>query len=122
MHVLPEGMDSLPDLPEEEPGNASVVKKDPSEEGESLGVNNGGIPTNGASGTSINGEQQTIKANKGMILRKVSRCPLHHPHYIQILYAYIRISAHIRCVMVIPDACMRVSGVFIRANPVSITQ
>ncbi|KAI6037604.1 hypothetical protein EDC04DRAFT_2702299 [Pisolithus marmoratus] len=99
MHVLPsDGIDSLPDLPEESPG-MGTLKKDPAEDGEEAGhgglqghvngngntptVNgnghgshslpscsaNGTIPTNGTTSTA-NGEQITIKANKGMILRK----------------------------------------------------
>jgi hypothetical protein len=86
MHVLPaEGMDGLPELPEEGPPTATVdsnglMKKDPSEEGESLHNASSGNATNGngllatgggANGVA-NGTDQTIKANKGMILRKVS--------------------------------------------------
>ncbi|KIJ15142.1 hypothetical protein PAXINDRAFT_99669 [Paxillus involutus ATCC 200175] len=84
MHVLPaEGMDGLPELPEEGPPTATVdsnglMKKDPSEEGESLHNASSGNATNGngllatgggANGVA-NGTDQTIKANKGMILRK----------------------------------------------------
>lgn len=73
MHVLPVE-EGLPDLPEE----GSMVKKDPSEEGEALAPTS---PTsastpngnaNGVTGITAN-EQMTIKANKGMILRKVRR-------------------------------------------------
>ncbi|KAH0834697.1 hypothetical protein J3R83DRAFT_10224 [Lanmaoa asiatica] len=66
MHVLP-AEEGLPDLPEE----GSMVKTDPSEEGEGL------APMSPASASTPNGntngnisEQSTIKANKGMILRK----------------------------------------------------
>jgi hypothetical protein len=69
MHVLP-AEEGLPDLPEE----GSMMKKDPSEEGEPL------APASPTSTTTPNGnancatvnanEQSTIKANKGMILRK----------------------------------------------------
>lgn len=67
MHILP-AEDGLPDLPEE----GSMVKKDPSEETEGL------APTSPTSASVPNGgltasEQTTIKANKGVILRKV--CP-----------------------------------------------
>ncbi|KAF9235621.1 hypothetical protein BU15DRAFT_77852 [Melanogaster broomeanus] len=66
MHVLSaEGMDGLPELPEEETGG-DLVKKDPSEEREGLHAATNGGGVNGLS------EQGTIKANKGMILRKVS--------------------------------------------------
>lgn len=86
MHVLPsDGMDSLPDLPEESAG-VGTLKKDPSEDGEDghglpptangnvhgphpLSSANGTIPTNGTTSTA-SGEHITIKANKGMILRK----------------------------------------------------
>ncbi|KAG6334509.1 hypothetical protein ID866_4580 [Astraeus odoratus] len=96
MHVLPaDGVDGLPDLPEENV-NMGALKKDPAEDGEdghvglqghpqgnghtssNSGVNaahalsssaNGTIPTNGTT-SAANGEQTTIKANKGMILRK----------------------------------------------------
>lgn len=84
MHVLPsDGMDSLPDLPEESTG-MGTLKKDPAEDGEDghpptangnvhgphpLSSANGTIPTNGTTSTA-NGEHITIKANKGMILRK----------------------------------------------------
>lgn len=59
MHVLPAD-EGLPDLPEE----GSMMKKDPSEEGEGL------APTSPTSVSTAH-EQTTIKANKGMILRKV---------------------------------------------------
>lgn len=68
MHVLP-AEDGLPDLPEE----GSMVKKDPSEEGEGLAPTSPTSPS-APNGTTANGnanEQTTIKANKGMILRKV---------------------------------------------------
>ncbi|KAL4073693.1 HLH-domain-containing protein [Scleroderma citrinum] len=87
MHVLPsDGMDGLPDLPEECVG-VGTLKKDPTEDGEEViqgqgttgngnGTHassslsaNGTIPTNGTTST-MSGEQTTIKANKGMILRK----------------------------------------------------
>ncbi|KAI6121918.1 hypothetical protein F5141DRAFT_544769 [Pisolithus sp. B1] len=89
MHVLPsDGVDSLPDLPEESAA-MGTLKKDPADDGEDghgglpLTANgnghgslalpsssaNGTIPTNGTTSTA-NGEQITIKANKGMILRK----------------------------------------------------
>ncbi|KIK97441.1 hypothetical protein PAXRUDRAFT_24644 [Paxillus rubicundulus Ve08.2h10] len=84
MHVLPaEGMDGLPELPEEGPATATVesnslMKKDPSEDGESLhnagssnATNgNGLLATGGGVNGTANGADQTIKANKGMILRK----------------------------------------------------
>lgn len=96
MHVLPvDGMDGLPDLPEEAlPGNgggsslSGAFKKDPTEDAETLGVGHGGmngvnntlgspgaaangtIPTNGTTPGAA-GEPTMIKANKGMILRKV---------------------------------------------------
>ena len=62
MHVLP-AEEGLPDLPEE----GSMVKKDPSDEGEGLAP----ISPTSASGPNCSAEQTTIKANKGMILRKV---------------------------------------------------
>ena len=69
MHVLPVE-EGLPDLPEE----GSTVKKDPSEEGEVLTpMSPTGASASGAGIGSAN-EQSTIKANKGMILRKV--CPV----------------------------------------------
>lgn len=94
MHVLPsDGIDTLPDLPEESAG-MGTLKKDPAEDGEdghgglqghvngngntptangshSLPPSsaNGTIPTNGTASTA-SGDQITIKANKGMILRK----------------------------------------------------
>ncbi|KAL4078176.1 hypothetical protein V8B97DRAFT_2003423 [Scleroderma yunnanense] len=84
MHVLPsDGMDGLPDLPEECVG-VGTLKKDPTEDviqgqgttGNGNGTHassslsaNGTIPTNGTTST-MSGEQTTIKANKGMILRK----------------------------------------------------
>ena len=86
MHVLP-AEEGLPDLPEE----GSTVKKDPSEEGEALAPTspasastpNGNANCASANGTSANGianEQSTIKANKGMILRKVCPHTMHiHP-------------------------------------------
>lgn len=75
MHILP-AEEGLPDLPEE----GSTVKKDPSEEGEGLApasptsatTANGNVNVNGSNGNC--GEQTTIKANKGMILRKVYFC------------------------------------------------
>lgn len=94
MHVLPsDGIDGLPDLPEE-CTDVGTLKKDPAEDGEEgqlQGHNtstatangngngthmsslssfaNGTIPTNGTTST-VSGEQTAIKANKGMILRK----------------------------------------------------
>ncbi|KAI6021628.1 hypothetical protein BKA83DRAFT_4284956 [Pisolithus microcarpus] len=74
---------TLPDLPEESAG-MGTLKKDPAEDGEDghpptangnvhgphpLSSANGTIPTNGTTSTA-NGEHITIKANKGMILRK----------------------------------------------------
>ena len=72
MHVFPTE-EGLPDLPEE----GSMVKKDPSEEGERLSPASPSVP-NGTSAHANANEQTTIKANKGMILRKVrSRSTTH---------------------------------------------
>lgn len=80
MHVLP-AEEGLPDLPEE----GSMVKKDPSEEGEGLAPmspTSASTPNGNTNGATSNGlsanEQSTIKANKGMILRKVMLCAIVH--------------------------------------------
>ncbi|KAF9226212.1 HLH-domain-containing protein [Gyrodon lividus] len=83
MHVLPaDAMDGLPDLPEEGTGTSDsgngngngLVKKDPSEEGEALHTPNstshGSVATNANANGGNGPGEQTIKANKGMILRK----------------------------------------------------
>lgn len=68
MHVFPTE-EGLPDLPEE----GSMVKKDPSEEGGGLAPTSPASPSvpNGTSAHGNANEQTMIKANKGMILRKV---------------------------------------------------
>jgi len=72
MHVL-QAEDGLPDLPEE----GSMMKKDPSEEADGLtptspavvSALDGNAIVSPINGTTVN-EQSSIKANKGMILRK----------------------------------------------------
>ena len=65
--------DGLPDLPEE-----SMVKKDPCEEGETPMSPTSPSLVSGIAGISVS-EQATIKANKGMILRKVPFSRSHAP-------------------------------------------
>lgn len=76
IHLL-QTEEGLPDLPEE----GSMVKKDPSEESEGWAPMSPTSASANAStphGITLNGsasEQSTIKANKGMILRKVTLIP-----------------------------------------------